>query len=119
MTTITTDPVEQLSAVISRLSNLSTYPDLSDTQLRQILDQMHNLSGDLIKLATQQLQATDAQYNDYMTSVAAVTKALDTAETVWIQYSVEQACAKGAAFGGKTARAGNSSTRASVRFNGA
>jgi len=79
-TPITPDPVSQLAGVINRLNNLSLDPQVPQPQQQQLLVQVQNLSGDLIKLATQQLQATDPDYRAYMTNVAAVTTALDTAE---------------------------------------
>ena len=77
----TTDPVTQLAAVINRLSNLSNDPSVQGTpQQQKILGQVHSLSGDLLKLLTQQLEASDAGYTDLMKNLASVTDALNQAE---------------------------------------
>jgi len=75
-----TDPVAQLSAIINRLCNLSNDPGVAAGQQQQLLAQANMLNGDLVKLVTQQLDAADADYNQFMTGVANVTKALNAAE---------------------------------------
>jgi hypothetical protein len=76
-----TDPVAQLAATINGFCNLSNDPSVPTAQQQQLLQQVHNLSGDLIKLVTQQLDDTDAEYKQYMTTLGTVTAALTAAET--------------------------------------
>jgi hypothetical protein len=76
-----TDAIAQLAATINRLSNLSNDPSVQGTpQQQKILDQVHSLSGDLLKLLTQQLEASDAGYDGLMKDLASVTDALNQAE---------------------------------------
>jgi hypothetical protein len=72
-------PIQQLAATVNQLYALSGDPNISQADQQALLLQAHDLRGDLVTLASLQITAASAGYNDLMASLAAVTTALKAA----------------------------------------